>query len=240
MSTQPVHTLQSKHFVVILTYVLAIALFTAIGIHAQQLQQGVSVQMVPTTNAQPMPAADDNDAWVVAVTADGQLCFGVKSVSPEELREQMKSTPRNRAAKLYIKADARTPFAAVEKAFDAGREAGFQAVVLLTAQPKPPGLGNLVPPYGLNVLIGPAARARGIATVVQLLNSGQAQASLSVNGDEIPFSALQSTLRRHFEKGDAKVILLKANDRLPFGQVVQALDACTAAGAQITVDTAGI
>ena len=52
MPTQPVQTLQSKHFVVILTYTLAIALFAAIG-SAQQLQQGISVQMAVTTNAQP-------------------------------------------------------------------------------------------------------------------------------------------------------------------------------------------
>lgn len=239
MPTQPVQTLQSKHFVVILTYTLAIALLAAIGA-AQQLQQGVSVQMATTTNAQPMPAADGEKAWIVAITADGQLYFGAKPVTAEELLEQMKSTPRNRAAKLYIKADARAPFAAVQKAFDAGREVWFQAVVLLTAQPARPGSGNPVPPNGLGVLIDPAVRAGSTATVVQLLNSGQAQPSLSMNGDEIPWSALESTLRRHFEKGDAKLILVKADERLPFGQVVNAIDACAATGAQITLETASI
>jgi len=239
MPTQPIRTLESKHFVVILTYILAIALFAAIGI-AQQLHQGVSVQMATTTNAQPMPAADDNDAWVVTITADGQLYFGFKPVSTEQLLEQMKSTPRNRAAKLYIKADARTPFAAVKKAFDAGREVSFQAVVLLTAQRVTPVFGHPAPPDGLGVLVDPSARAGVIATVVQLLTSGQAHPSLSVNGDEIPWSELESTLRRHFEKGDARVILLKADERLPFGQVVQAIDAGAATRAQIIVETAGI
>src|SRR5579871_4274128 len=148
MPTQSIHTLQAKHFAVILTYTLAITLFTAVGIHAQQLQKGVSVQMPVTMNAQPMPAADDEDAWVITVAADGQLYFGVKALSAEELSDQMKRTPCNRAAKLYIKADARAPFAAVVKAFSAGREVGFQAVVLLSAQPAPPGSGNPVPPNG--------------------------------------------------------------------------------------------
>lgn len=203
--------------------------------HAQQLRQGVSVQMAHTTSAVAYPAADNNDAWVVAVTAEGNLYFGVKPVTPDQLLDEMKATSRQRDAKLYVKADARAPFSNVERALEAGREVAFDAPVLLTAQAVPTAPGNVVPPNGLEVLVGPSLPAGTVATVVQLLNSGQRKPSLRVNGDEISWSALEGTLRRHFQKGDEKVVLLKADEQLPFEQVVQVIDRCRATGAKIVV-----
>jgi biopolymer transport protein ExbD len=78
----------------------------------------------------------------------------------------------------------------------------------------------------------------GVGTVVELLSSGQQRPSLKVNGDEISWSALEHTLRLHFQKGDEKVVLLKADEQLPFGQVVQVIDTCHATGAQVTVEIA--
>jgi biopolymer transport protein ExbD len=75
---------------------------------------------------------------------------------------------------------------------------------------------------------------------VQLLNSGQQKPLLRVNGDEISWSALESTLRRHFQKGDEKVVLLKTDERLPFEQVVQVVDMCSATGAKVVVETSGL
>jgi biopolymer transport protein ExbD len=98
----------------------------------------------------------------------------------------------------------------------------------------------MVPPNGLEVLVGPALPAGTVATVVQLLNSGQQRPSLSVNGDEISRSALEGTLTLHFKKGDEKVVLLKADERLPFEQVVQVIDMCRATGAKVVVDTSGL
>jgi biopolymer transport protein ExbD len=199
------------------------------------LQLGVSVTMAGTSNAQPMPEADSADAWIVTVIENGSLYFGTNAVSPESLMEEMKSRPRNREQKLYIKADARAPFAKVERVFEAGREVAFGSAVLLTAQPAHPSFGTVAPPNGLEVLTGPALPAGTVATVVQLLNSRQEGPLLRVNDDEISRSALESTLRQHFQKGDNKVILLKADTRLQFGQVVQVIDACRAAGATVVM-----
>jgi len=218
----------------------ALALMTLLSpgfSHAQQLRQGVTVQMAHTASAVPYPAADDDDAWIVVVTADGDLYFGVKPVTPDQLLEEMKATPRQRDAKLYIKADARAPFANVVRVLQAGREVAFEAPVLLTAQSLSPAPGTVVPPNGLEVLTGPALPAGGVATVVQLLNSGQQKPLLRVNGDEISWSALERTLRQHFQKGDEKVILLKADEQLPFGQVVQVIDMCRATKAKVVLDT---
>ena len=83
------------------------------------LQKGVSVQMAVTNNATPMPEADKQDAWILAVTATGQVYFGTEAVSAEQLSEEMKTRPRNRNAELYVKADARAPYASVKKTLEA-------------------------------------------------------------------------------------------------------------------------
>jgi len=209
--------------------------------HAQSpaLQRGISVQMASTSSAAPMPDADKQDAWIVAVTAEGDVDFGIDPVSPAALADEMKSRPRNREQKLYIKADARVPFADVEKVLAAGRTVFFETAVLLTAQPETPQSG-MVPPMGLEVLISPALPAGKVTTVVQLLNSGRQSPSLRINGDQIAGSALLSTLRQHFEKGDDRVILLKADGQLPFADIVHVIDVCHAAGVRVVLATAGL
>jgi biopolymer transport protein ExbD len=237
MSSIRKNTSKSRRYLS-LSFALALVIPLSLNTsHAQQLRQGVTVQMAHTTSAVAYPDADNNDAWIVAVTADGNLYFRVKPVTPDQLLEEMKATPRQRDAKLYVKADARAPFANVARVLEAGRVVGFEAPVLLTAQSLHPAFGAVVPPNGLEVLIGPALPAGGVATVVQLLNSGQPEPFLKVNGDEISWSALESTLRQHFQKGDEKVILLKADEQLPFGQVVQVIDVCRATGAKVVLDT---
>jgi biopolymer transport protein ExbD len=201
------------------------------------MQRGVSVQLAVTNNATPMPEADNEGAWVVTVTAESAIYFGANPVAPARLADEMKRRPRNRAQKLYVKADVHAPFAQVERVLAAGHEVWFEAAVLLTSQPATADSGTVAPPHGLEVLIGSTLPAAPVATVVQLLNPAHPAPVLKVNGDEIPWSALEGTLTRHFEKGDEKLILLKADEQLPFGQVVQAIDTCRATGAKIVLPT---
>ena len=238
MSSIKTSTRKSQRYLNLSLALAGIALLCASVSPAQQLRQGISVQMAPTTHAVVYPDADNTDAWVVTVTAEGQLYFGVKPVTPDQLAEEMKATPRRRDAKLYIKADTRAPFANVERVLAAGREVGFESPVLLTAQPVASAPGTVMPPNGLEVLAGPPPGT--VATVVQLISSGQSLPSLRVNGDEISGSALEGTLRWHFQKGDEKVILLKADEHLPFAQVVQVIDTCRATGAKIVLATPGL
>ncbi len=205
--------------------------------HAQSpaLQKGMSVQMPATSNAVPVPEADNEDAWIVTVTADGSMYFGTDPVTPGGLADQMKRRPRNREQKLYVKADARTPFAHVEKVLEAGQSVFFDTAVLLTSQAESPAPGTIVSPKGLEVIVGRALPAGTVTTVVQLRNSGRQRPALTINGDETSWSALESTLRRHFQNGDEKAVLLKADARLPFADVVQAVDACRASGATVVL-----
>lgn len=98
---------------------LAAVVFAVPAANTQQLRKGVSVQLAETSNAAPMPEADNEDAWIVAVTADGDVFFGTDKVTPADLADTMKAHPRRRDQKLYIKADARAPFADVRKVFTA-------------------------------------------------------------------------------------------------------------------------
>jgi biopolymer transport protein ExbD len=218
---------------------VALATNLAPASHAQSpaLQKGISVQMPPTSNAVAMPEADNEDAWIVTVTADDSVYFGTDLVTPAGLADTMKSRPRNREQKLYVKADARTAFANVERVLEEGRSVFFETAVLLTTQAESPATGNTVSPKGLEVAVGRALGTGTVTTVVQLLNSGQQRAALTINGDEISWSALESTLRRHFQKGDEKAVLLKADGQTAFADVVHVIDVCHSTGAKVVLAT---
>ena len=171
---------------------------------APALRQGISVQMAASSNATPMPAADSNDAWIVTITADGNLYFGVDPVDADGLTNDMMIHPRKRDAKLYIKADARAPFSSVEKVLEVARKAYFESAVFLTNQKENSALGKLVAPQGLEVLL---TSAPSDAVVVELRNSGQP--SLKVNGQETARANLQTALNQSLQNRSARIVEVK-------------------------------
>ena len=76
---------------------LAAVLFAPAPGKTQQLQRGVSVKMAATSSAPSMPEADDADAWIVTVTENNDLYFGVDPVTPQGLLDAMKIRPRRAA-----------------------------------------------------------------------------------------------------------------------------------------------
>jgi len=216
---------------------LATSITPTASAQSPELQRGIRVELVATSNASPMPEADKNEAWIITVTADGSLYFGIDPVDTEGLANNMLIHPRKRTAKLYIKADARAPFANVEKVLAIGRTAGFESSVLLTSQAELRSQASMVPPKGLEVLVGPPLPAGAPAIVLEVLNSGEQLPSLRINGDQIPWPALQNTLRQHLQKGDQKLVLLKGEEQLGFADIVQVIDACHSLGAQVVLPT---
>jgi biopolymer transport protein ExbD/biopolymer transport protein TolR len=97
------------------------------------LQNKVAVDMAKVDNPTPMPDADKEDAIVVAITRDGGLYLGQNKVALSELgnnvREKLADTP---GKQIFIRADARAQFLAVEDAIDAVRTTGVDDVGLLT------------------------------------------------------------------------------------------------------------
>jgi len=202
------------------------------------LQKGVSVQMAVTNNAVAVPEADNENAWIVAVVRDGSFFFGTEKLTANGLAEAMKSRPRNRDQKLYIKADARAPFAEVEKVLEIGREAFFDAPVLLTSQATPARRGTIVPPNGLEVLVG--ASAGSDLPVVRALDSEQGASVVEINHQRIPLTSLPNALAQAFQNRENKVVLVTAAGNLPFADAVHVIDACRAAGAKVVLDTPGL
>jgi biopolymer transport protein ExbD len=116
------------------------------------MQKGIHVELPATSNAVSLPDADQKDALIVTITEDGSVYLGVDRVNPGALAETVKGVLSDRPEKkLYIKADARTPYANVVKVIDTVRLAGVEVLNLLTAQEETPQPGTVVPPKGIQV-----------------------------------------------------------------------------------------
>jgi biopolymer transport protein ExbD len=128
---------------------------------ALPLQKGISVQMPVTSSATPMPDADKEGARIVAVTSEGVVFLGTQSTAAGIRKEEVEKWLGSSAdKKVYIKADARTPFQNVIGVLDALQELGVKEVVFLTRQKETPAVGRPVSPSGLEVLINPTGRER--------------------------------------------------------------------------------
>ncbi len=97
------------------------------------LQNKVSIDMAKVDNPTAMPDADKDDAIVVAVTRDGALYLGQDKVDPTQLGSLVRDKLAEKTDKtIYVRADARAQFKAVEDAIDDVRTAGVEEVGLLT------------------------------------------------------------------------------------------------------------
>ena len=104
------------------------------------LQNKVAVDMATVDNPTNMPDADKEDAIVVAVTRDGGVFLGQNKVAVTELGGLVRDKLSDKPGKtIYIRADARAQYKAVEDAIDNVRTAGVDEVGLLTAKKE----GNL-------------------------------------------------------------------------------------------------
>ena len=104
------------------------------------LQNKVQVDMAKVDNPTNMPDADKEDAIVVAITRSGDVFLGQNHVALTELgglvRDKLAGTP---GRTIFVRADARAQFRAVEDAIDAVRTAGVDDVGLLTQKKEGPG-----------------------------------------------------------------------------------------------------
>ena len=146
-----------KHVLEVCLIVLSLAAVAVAQDPTIPMQRGISVQMATTSNAVAVPSADKEDALVVTVTRDGRVYSGTEPIDPADLANQLKREVGRRADKrLYVKADARTPYANVVKVLDAARTSCAHELTLLTEQREPSEAGKLVTPKGLEMLLIPA------------------------------------------------------------------------------------
>ena len=124
------------------------------------LRKGISVALPVTSNAASVPRADKEDAVVVTITDKSEMYFGVNPILASDLPELVKEALATRTDKVvYIKADARAPYASVVKVLDSLRKADVEGVTLLTAQGEPQKPGVPAPPKGLEMqVVGSGSR----------------------------------------------------------------------------------
>jgi biopolymer transport protein ExbD/biopolymer transport protein TolR len=104
------------------------------------LQNKVQIEMAQVVNPESMPDADKDDAIVVAVTRDGRIFLGQNLVDPSQLGSLVRDKLENKTDKtIYVRADSRAQYKAVEDAIDDVRTAGVEEVGLLTQKKE----GNL-------------------------------------------------------------------------------------------------
>ena len=140
-------------FLVALTMAnIPVAVFAQSGI--VPLQRGVSVQQPVASNAVAVPNADTQGAPVVALAADGSVYLGGDQLTASVLADRVRGILSGRNDKtLYIKADARVPYARLVEVIDAVWNSGVEGLTLLTAaQPDAPAqTGRPVSPKGLEM-----------------------------------------------------------------------------------------
>ena len=107
------------------------------------LKKGVSVEMPVASHAVEMRAADEQNATVVAITADEKVFVGIERIEPPALSKLSQRT-------VYVKADSRVPYQKVLAVLDALRG---KSVVLLTAPPENAVRQEILPPYGMKLII---------------------------------------------------------------------------------------
>ena len=104
------------------------------------LQNKVNVDLAKVDNPTSMPDADKEDAIVVAITRDGGVFLGQDKVATSELGTRVRDKLSDKPGKtIFVRADARAQFRAVEDAIDAVRTAGVDEVGLLTNKKEAPG-----------------------------------------------------------------------------------------------------
>jgi biopolymer transport protein ExbD len=127
---------------------------------AQVMQKGIRVELAATNSAAPVPDADNQDALIITVTDTGKLYLGIDPVTPDALAEKLGGRI-SRTQNLYIKADAKAPYASVVRILDAAHATGLTNIALLTTQGKPSQPGKLAVPEGIKMKL---ARRTSAAT----------------------------------------------------------------------------
>ena len=107
------------------------------------LKQGIAVEMPIAGHAVEMQAADEQNATVVAITADGSVFVGIDRTEPAALSKLTDET-------VYVKADSKVPYQRIVSVLDALRG---KSVVLLTASPVNAVRQGILPPYGMKLVV---------------------------------------------------------------------------------------
>jgi biopolymer transport protein ExbD len=198
------------------------------------LQPGIRVEMAATSTAKPVPDADQLDAFVLTVTDRGSVYEGTNAIAASELTQEINHRFAARQQQLYIKADARTPYANVSRVLQAAQASGIESPILLTAQQGVAAApGTITPPEGIEFSLTSNAQSNSASAVVEIFNSA-AGPRLKINHQETPWASLETALG-HLSQNPSRKVLVNADGETPFAQVVRVIDACRSSGAKVVL-----
>ena len=139
MKKQKAAPAQSSPNVIPLADVMLVLLIIFMVI-TPMLSKGVSVDLVMTNNPVAMQDADKEDAVLLAVTRDGKVFLGSTPVEADQLTQKVRDLLAGQLDKtVYLKGDARAPYARVVEVVDNVRSAGVDNIGLLTEKIKKAG-----------------------------------------------------------------------------------------------------
>jgi len=97
------------------------------------LQKGTTVELAKTHNPTDMPAADHDDAVLVAVTRDGKYWLNADKITIDQLGTKVNDLLTTKMDKtVFVRSDARAKYGDVVAVVDTIRNAGVDKVGLLT------------------------------------------------------------------------------------------------------------
>ena len=97
------------------------------------LQKGTTVELAKTHNPTDMPAADHDDAVLVAVTRDGKYWLNADKITIDQMGAKVNDLLASKMDKtVFVRSDARAKYGDVVAVVDTIRNAGVDKVGLLT------------------------------------------------------------------------------------------------------------
>jgi len=193
---------------------------------AQTMQAGVSVEMAVASHAVAVPEADREDAIVVTVNKKGQALWGVARVEANLVEGKIKDAVAKGRGKVYIKADARVPYAKLEKVLDAVRRAGVGDPLLLTRAEGGKLGEERTPPSGLAVILRRPAPMALLETKVLLSGGREKEAKLTINTREVSWSDAERMLGKSLGERPEREALIRTEGDVAFSQLVRLVDLC--------------
>jgi len=207
------------------------------------------IEMVRADNSESMMDAAKLDAIVITVTQNGVVYLGHERVDPSQLEGMVRDRLADRVDKtIYLLADARAPYRAVEQVVDEARAAGVDVAGLLTQ--KKGGAYNQkysacceAPriAMGLEVIIPSSSMRQSIRTmeqnpnesrpiVLQVLYHTGAPPAYKINVDDVQKTELLSKLNAIYQTRAERILFIKADDDINFSVVAEMIDIARSAG----------
>jgi biopolymer transport protein ExbD len=200
------------------------------------MQKGINVELAAANNTEPLPEADKENAVIVTVTEIGSVYLGTAEIKTDALATAIKDKLSDPQQTIYLKVDARAPYAQVESVLKAAQSTRAYEFDLLTAAPTATKPQGRVPPNGIAVRTRPVGGLSPFEfALVEVLHSEQREPVLKIRDNQIAIKDLRSTLLQTFQKQPGGSVGVEADGKISFADIVRVIDTVRSMGAKVTL-----